>query len=123
MLLFSQVIDQAQKINILFNKSEQEIITLENKLSEVVIKSESGYMVAEKLKDAIMKRNSIKNQKDAINSLHSMIIPWKKQLASATDKIIENAARENNIKFKTACTKIMIDKKKSGNNSEITAIL
>lgn len=99
--VFDMIIDQAQKVNLDYNKAQKEILNMEKDIVNRNYSSANSLQTLCTLKNAINLRDSLKKQKDAINILHSMIVPMKKQIENA--KIIDTVLKENYSDLKAQC--------------------
>jgi hypothetical protein len=99
--LFDKIIDQAQKVNLDYNKAQKEILNLERDIANRNYSAANSLQILSTLKNAINLRDSLKKQKDALNILHSMIVPMKKQIENV--KIVDTVLKENYSEIKAQC--------------------
>lgn len=98
---FDNIIDQAQKVNLDYNKAQKEIQKLEKDIAYRNYSASNSLQTLCNLKNAIYLRDNLKKQKDAINILHSLIVPMKKQLEKA--KIADTVLKEYYSEIKAQC--------------------
>jgi Restriction endonuclease len=99
--LFDKIIDQAQKVNLDYNKAQKEILNLEKDIASRNYSATNSLQTLCALKNAINLRDNLKKQRDAISILHSMIVPMKKQIENA--KIVDMVLKENYSEIKAQC--------------------
>lgn len=102
---YNQIIERAGSINTDCVAAEKEIERLENELVNSKFNASEGYSIAKRLKDALMKRNKLRNQKEAYNSLHSLVGNNKKQLISTNERIMQSLLANHYSDLKQSCIK------------------
>lgn len=102
---YNQIIERSGSLNADCVAAEKEIEKLENELVNSKFNASEGYSIAKRLKEALMKRNKLRNQKEAYNSLHSLVGNNKKQLVSTNERIMQNLVAHHYNDLKQSCIK------------------
>lgn len=102
---YNLIIERASFVNNDCIAAEKDIERLENELVNSKFNACEGYALAKKLKEALVRRNRLRNQKEAYNALHSLVGNNKKQLISTNERIIQNLLSNSYAELKQSCIK------------------
>lgn len=100
---YDLIIEKAGEINSACAEAEREIVKIENEIASSKFNASEGYVLAKRLKEAVINRNVLRNRKMAYNSLHSFAGSSKKQLMGTKKTIVQSLLASSYNDLKQIC--------------------
>jgi|LSQX01.3.fsa_nt_gb hypothetical protein len=83
LVLFEDIIDNAQKANAEYNQAMKEVQRIENEIASKSFTAANSLQAINSLKTALNVRDTLKQQKETLNLLHCLVAPMKKTIDNA----------------------------------------
>ncbi len=107
--IFETIINQAQKINVQYIQAEKDIQRQEKEIASKNHTASGSLQLVNSLKNALNLRDDLKLQRDTLNTLHSIIVPMKKQIENL--KVADTILQEKYSALKASCMDKSVENK------------
>ena len=107
--ILETIINQAQKINVQYIQAEKDVQRQEKEIASKNHTASGSLQLVNSLKNALNQRDDLKLQRDTLNTLHSIIVPMKKQIENL--KVADTILQEKYSTLKASCMDKSIENK------------